>query len=1070
MSDLPSYRELLADARLAPHATSARPAWLWSTDGAFILWANAVGAAVLLKSAAPVFPHRVGAHDALGSQITRLAGSLAHGGQPRLERLRGIGGGLVRPLLCSCARIVVASHVPAILVTTLEASGPKLSLDERARRLLAIIGDPDAALAAYSAGGELLHASAAADAAFGAARLRHLGADLVAGNRTPDGEAGAAIDFSRFGDGDDIVVVARFAAAKPSAASSAVATAQPPRQAPEEPPAAEPIPEAAAPADEDASAEETDRPTPDENGPITPAADEQPATDMAAEQGDDEQGDDAPNGETVPDSPHTDDSPLPLEVPWFERRHPLRFVWQMDSDGRFTLGSEEFSEVIGPHLTSTLGRPWTDVAGELALDPENQVARAVATRDTWSGITVSWPVEGSSERLKVEMSGLPIFDRARTFLGYRGFGVCRDIERINVLTQMRRHAPVEPDAPADVAEHAPPANDVGETAEPAVEAPAEAGERPVLTLVPAAKNVVPFRGAAGEAVRAPVLSAVEHNAFRELARQLTARLRDNGEVDDTAAPAPKTDPAADAAPSESTPEPTEPAPPAAETTSADAPSDGEDGAADLAVDVALLDRLPVGVLIYRFDQLIFANRAFLAWSGHDGLEAFAEAGGLDTLLIDNAGDAGAPDGARVVTIGSQDSAKKSPGRLFSVPFGGDTALVLVVDETAGAVRREAEAAQAARRAEAEARELVAVVEAASDAVFIVDRDRRIVSANRGARTLFGRGEQDLVATPVVDLFAPESKRVVRHQFDLVVRDESEGAVTDGREVAAQFGADAHTALLMTIGRIGETGERFCVVLRDISAWKTHEHELTAAKLQAERASRAKSDFLAKISHEIRTPLNSIIGFSDVMLEERFGPIGNERYREYLKDIRASGEHVVSLLNDLLDLSKIEAGKLELDIVAVDLGEMIQACVMLMQPMANREHIIIRTSLTSSVKAVLADAKSVRQIVLNLLSNAIKFTGAGGQVIVSTAQGDDGRVVMRVRDTGIGMSESDLAAALEPFRQLATAARWGSSGTGLGLPLTKALAEANRASFTISSKINEGTLVEITFPACRVAEG
>jgi PAS domain S-box-containing protein len=1068
MSDLPSYRELLVDARLAPHATSARPAWLWSTDGAFMLWANAVGVAVLLKSAAPVFPHRVEAHDSLGGQIARLAGSLARGGQPRLERLRGIGGGLARPLLCSCARIVVASHVPAILVTALEASGPKLTLDERARRLLATAGDADEAIAAYSAGGELLHASAAADAAIGAARLRRLGADFAAGNRTPDGEADAATDISRFGDGDDTVVVARLAAAKPSAAPSAAATTQPPRQTPEEPPAAEPIAETAPPSDQAQPVPEAPHPEAHGNEPITPAAGEQPATEgVGATQADGEQ-DDAPDGETIADMPRSDDSPLPLEVPWFERRHPLRFVWQMDSDGRFTLGSEEFSEVIGPHLTSALGRPWMDVAGELALDPENQVARAVATRDTWSGITVSWPVEGSSERLKVEMSGLPIFDRARTFLGYRGFGVCRDVERINVLTQMRRHAPAEPDeSAADPTEHAPPANDVGDTADPVAEAPVEASERPVLTLVPAAKNVVPFRGAAGEAARAPALSAVEHNAFRELARQLTARLRDNGEIDDTAAPAPKADPAEDAAPSASTPEPTEPAPPAAEATIADAPTDGEDGTADLAVDVALLDRLPVGVLIYRFDQLIFANRAFLAWSGHDGLEAFAEAGGLDTLLIDNAGDAGAPDGARVVTIGSQNSAKMSPGRLFSVPFGGDTALVLVVDETAGAVRREAEAAHAAQRAEAEARELAAVVEAASDAVFIIDRDRRVVSANRGARTLFGRSEQDLVATPVVDLFAPESQRVVRHQLDLVV---SEGAMTDGREVAAQSGADAHAALLMTIGRIGEAGERFCVVLRDISAWKTQEHELTAAKLQAERASGAKSDFLAKISHEIRTPLNSIIGFSDVMIEERFGPIGNERYRDYIKDIRASGEHVVSLLNDLLDLSKIEAGKLELDIVAVNLGEMIQACVMLMQPMANREHIIIRTSLASSVKAVLADAKSVRQIVLNLLSNAIKFTGAGGQVIVSTAQGDDGAVVLRVRDTGIGMSESDLAVALEPFRQLATAARWGSSGTGLGLPLTKALVEANRATFTISSKINEGTLVEITFPTCRVAEG
>ncbi len=131
---------------------------------------------------------------------------------------------------------------------------------------------------------------------------------------------------------------------------------------------------------------------------------------------------------------------------------------------------------------------------------------------------------------------------------------------------------------------------------------------------------------------------------------------------------------------------------------------------------------------------------------------------------------------------------------------------------------------------------------------------------------------------------------------------------------------------MTMGRIGDGTDKLCAVLRDITQWKKAEEELTQAKRQAEKASSAKSDFLAKISHEIRTPLNAIIGFSEVMMEERFGPIGNERYREYLKDIHASGGHVLSLINDLLDLSKIEAGKLELTFASVALNELIQQCV------------------------------------------------------------------------------------------------------------------------------------------------
>src|SRR5690606_17959497 len=146
------------------------------------------------------------------------------------------------------------------------------------------------------------------------------------------------------------------------------------------------------------------------------------------------------------------------------------------------------------------------------------------------------------------------------------------------------------------------------------------------------------------------------------------------------------------------------------------------------------------------------------------------------------------------------------------------------------------------------------------------------------------------------------------------------------------------------------------------------------------ASAAKSDFLAKISHEIRTPLNSIIGFAEVMMQERFGPIDNERYKQYLQDIHASGGHVVSLLNDLLDLSKIEAGKLEMHFADINLNQLTQQCVTLMQPQANRERIIIRTSLPHDLPQVTVDERSVRQIVLNLLSNSIKFTGPGGQVI------------------------------------------------------------------------------------------
>ena len=179
---------------------------------------------------------------------------------------------------------------------------------------------------------------------------------------------------------------------------------------------------------------------------------------------------------------------------------------------------------------------------------------------------------------------------------------------------------------------------------------------------------------------------------------------------------------------------------------------------------------------------------------------------------------------------------------------------------------------------------------------------------------------------------------------------------------------------------------------------------------------------------------------------------------------------MSLINDLLDLSKIEAGKLDLSFESVAVNAVIQECVALMQPQANRERIIIRTSLAADVPNVVADARSLRQILLNIMSNAVKFTRAGGQVIVSSSLEPSGEVVVRVRDTGIGMSEKDLETALKPFRQVSSSATDRDHGTGLGLPLTKALVEANRASFAIESTPGQGTLVRITFPTTRVLAG
>ncbi len=231
------------------------------------------------------------------------------------------------------------------------------------------------------------------------------------------------------------------------------------------------------------------------------------------------------------------------------------------------------------------------------------------------------------------------------------------------------------------------------------------------------------------------------------------------------------------------------------------------------------------------------------------------------------------------------------------------------------------------------------------------------------------------------------------------------------------------------------------------------------------AASRRLDFLAKVSHEVRTPLNSIIGFTELMLQERFGPIANPRYRGYTEDIHQSGLYALSLLNDLLDISKIEAGKFELDFTAVDVAEVVESCVASLQPLAKRTRIVLRTSLAQDLPLVVADPRRLKQTLLNLLTNAIKFTTEGGQVIVSGTL-VDGELRVRVRDNGVGMSKNEIAYAMQPFHQLDTAPR-RQSGTGLGLPLTKALADANRARLELTSEPGVGTSADVIFPAERL---
>ncbi len=246
-----------------------------------------------------------------------------------------------------------------------------------------------------------------------------------------------------------------------------------------------------------------------------------------------------------------------------------------------------------------------------------------------------------------------------------------------------------------------------------------------------------------------------------------------------------------------------------------------------------------------------------------------------------------------------------------------------------------------------------------------------------------------------------------------------------------------------------------------------ERQLRIAKEEAELASRAKSDFLANVSHELRTPLNAIIGFSEIIKDQLFGPMGNQRYREYAIDIHDSGTHLLSLINDILDLSKIEAGKFDLHEESIDLEAATKSCFRIMRDRAEEAGVVLQHRFVAPMQNLKADPRAVKQILLNLLSNSVKFTDPGGRVLVYSSLSKDGGLVLHVEDTGIGIADADIAKAMAPFGQVDSSLSRKYEGTGLGLPLTRHLVDLHDGKLTLSSEKGQGTKVSIVFPPQRL---
>ncbi|MCJ2081900.1 ATP-binding protein [Methylobacterium sp. J-090] len=707
-----------------------------------------------------------------------------------------------------------------------------------------------------------------------------------------------------------------------------------------------------------------------------------------------------------------------------------RFTWQTDAAGTLVRVGGPAGGLLRGAL---LGRSWDALSrAGIARDAEGLIAVLDAHR-TFRAIPLCIRLPDPDRIVELDLSGVPLARAGQAARGFAGFGLVRRTE----VAPVAEAAPVAEISAEAGATEGPPSTAVAglppEHRAHADAAPAERDHAPEPTVDAS-------------------LTTHEHAAFREIARALGARFA--GDESAEASPeGERANPGGAVMPFPG-PLPRVPEPAAPEAALA-----------------ATLERLPTGVLVYRDEGVLFANRTLLDLAGFADLDALAAAGGIAHLFQGlPPHERTASDAPAILTtregshrgVDLQRSAIDWCGRPAEILLARDAA----ADEPVRALTAERIAQDfAAHRA----RDAIGILDALDEGVVTLDGSARILDLNRAAAALFGADPREVVGESLLSLFVPESTIDVL----AVAHGVPEGAA---RHVIAR-GPDGPLPLRLEVRAVSDTAEpRLCAILRPVpgkgvgttdESREARAFDPEALRL-AEMASARKSEFLARISHAIRTPMSGILGFTDLMLAEPFGPLGSDRYRDYLDDIRKSGTEVVGLVDDLIDLARIEAGRLDLDFAEIPLNDLVSRCVAQMQPEAARERIVVRTSFSADLAPLVADERSLRQAAMTVIANAIRFTEAGGQVIVTTTMADRGEIVLRVRDTGIGLTPDEVDALLEPYRAAPVQGPRPGGGTGLGLPITKALVEANRGEFRITSRKDEGTLVEMLFPSAQAS--
>lgn len=361
--------------------------------------------------------------------------------------------------------------------------------------------------------------------------------------------------------------------------------------------------------------------------------------------------------------------------------------------------------------------------------------------------------------------------------------------------------------------------------------------------------------------------------------------------------------------------------------------------------------------------------------------------------------------------------------------------------------------------------MASAFDASTLGIFVTDRDRRILRVNEAFLREFGFRRRDVIGHDFAQIFVPTDRRAVNKAYKNFLRGQSETR----HEWRVRGGNGEETEALVTTAPLHLHPDRPLVVhtFVDISEHKHLEESLRWAKEQADSANRAKSAFLAGMSHELRTPLNAILGFSELVKNETFGALGHPKYAEYMHDIHFAAQHLLEIINDVLDMSKIEAGKYELIEQDIDTMALFQSVVRVMADRATASHIVLDAVVDDNVTMFRADKRVLRQMLFNLISNSLKFSPNGSRITISArSHPQKGDLMLTVRDNGRGIDPRDIERMMEPFNQGQANINDGT-GTGLGLPLTRAMAELHGGTLQIESEIGKGTIATILLPKERL---